>query len=199
MKSTLLFVALLSLMLAGTQALAQDPGDVGLFFDVGGTETTGPVETSIPFHLYLVAFDVPGGISAYEGSLAIPPNIDLLGAVFYPTATSINVGTNENWAVGTGECLPAVGPTLLVDFLLWDPDSNSDPGDDLIFTIGPSSPSSFDPPVIGYVTCNLEPLTFGVAVDGGGYPDNSAVGNATFLPPVATEKENWGGVKALFR
>ncbi len=74
MKSTLLFVALLSLMLAGTQALAQDPGDIGLFFDVGGMETTGTIEADTPFFLYLVAFDAPGGISGYEGSLELPPN-----------------------------------------------------------------------------------------------------------------------------
>ncbi len=75
----------------------------------------------------------------------------------------------------------------------------TDPVADEIFTLGPSSPSSFDPPVIGYVDCNFLPCPFGFAVDGGAYPDNSAVGNPTFVPPVATEKENWGGVKALFR
>ncbi len=195
MKSTLLFVALLSLMLAGTQALAQDPGDVGLFFDVGGTETTGPVETSIPFHLYLVAFDVPGGISGYEGSLAMPPGVTLLGSTFFPVGSAINVGTPDNWAVGTGECLPAVGPTLLIDFFLLD----LAPVEDLIFTINAAIPSSFDPPFIGYVDCNFALHPFGLAVDGGAYPDNSAVGNPSFVPPVATEKENWGGVKALFR
>jgi len=195
MKSILLFAALLSLMLAGTQALAQDPGDIGLFFDVGGTQTTGPVLASVPFHLYLVAFDVPGGIAGYEGSLDFPANITLLSATFYPIGTAINVGTNDNWAVGTGDCLPAVGPTLLVDFFFLD----LDPVDDIIFTLGPAMPSSFDPPVFGYVDCNLEIHPFGVAVDGGGYPANSAVGNATSLPPVATEQENWGGVKALFR
>ena len=192
MKSTLLFVALLSLMLAGTQALAQDPGDIGLFFDVGGMETTGTIEADTPFFLYLVAFDAPGGISGYEGSLELAPNYLLFNAVFEPVSTSINVGTDLNWAVGTGNCIPAVGPTLLVTFQLF----TTDPVADEIFTLGPSS---FDPPVIGYVDCNFLPYPFGFAVDGGAYPDNSAVGNPTFVPPVATEKENWGGVKALFR
>ena len=195
MKSIMLFVVLISLSLAGAQALAQDPGDIGLFFDVEGTQPTGPIVAAVPFHLYLVAFDVPGGIAGYEGSLALPPALTLLSATFYPIGTSINVGTVDNWAVGTGDCLPAVGPTLLVDFFLLD----LAPVDDIIFTIGPAIPSSFDPPSIGYVDCNFDLHTFGVAVYGGGYPDNSAVGNPTFQPPVATEQENWGGVKALFR
>jgi hypothetical protein len=193
----LLFMTMV-LVLIAVPAASQDPGDIGLFFDVGGTQTTGTVVSGGVFNLYVVAFDVPGGISAYEGSLAFPPHIDLLFAFFEP-ADAINFGTPVNWAVGAGSCLPAVGPTLLVRFVLWDPVSDPDPGDDLIFTIGPAIPSSFDPPEIGYVDCNLELLTFGMAVSGGSYPDNTAVGNATFLPPVATEQENWGGVKALFR
>ena len=194
MKSTLLFVALLTLSLAGTQAFAQDAGDIGLFFDAGGTQTTGPVLPSLPFHLYVVAFDVPGGIAGYEGSLAFPATITLLSATFQPPG-AINVGTPDNWAVGTGMCLPAVGPTLLIDFFFLPIVT----GDDLIFTIGPGFPSSFDPPAIGYADCDFVLHTFGVAVSGGGYPDNSAVGNPTFIPPVATEQENWGAVKALFR
>jgi len=197
MKAKLLIVALLVITVTGTTASAQDPGDIGIFFDSGGTLTSGPVIAFVPFNVYVVAFDLSGGVLGYEGSIQRDPNLILLTTIFSGPAP-INVGTPENWIVGTGGCMAASGPTVLVQFqyFLAVPTAPAD----MLFCLGPSTPSSFAPAAPGYLDCPGNLIPFTLAANGGGiYPDGCAVGNPTQLPPVATEAESWGGLKALYR
>lgn len=196
MKPILLLVTLFLLTVAAGPVNAQDPGDIGVFFDAGGTQTTGAVVLGVEFDLYIVAFDIPIGILSYEGSLQRDPTIMLMDHQLFP-ASSFNVGTPENWIVGTGACFPIFGPTVLqtLTFVSFAPDMA-----DQLFSIGPATPSSFLPAAPGYMDCGNNFLPFGFAQSGNGiYPDGCAVGNPTQMPPVATEQHQWGDVKALFR
>jgi len=196
MKPFLLLVTLISLAMAAGPVFGQAPGDIGVFFDTGGTQTTGAVILGVEFDLYIVAFDIPLGIVSHEGSIERDPDILLVGHQLFP-ASSFNVGTPENWIVGTGGCFPIFGPTVLqtLTYVSFDPVM-----EDQIFSIGPSTPSSFSPAAPGYLDCGDNLLPFGLAQSGNGYyPDGCAVGNPTQTPPVSTQEQRWGDVKALFR
>jgi hypothetical protein len=194
MKTTLLLVALLSLTVGVCSAFAQDPGDIGLFFDVSGTQTFATINPGIPFWVYVVAFDTPGGIAGWEGSMQRDPSLLLGSEILTPGA--LNVGTSENWIVGLSSCLPGAGPTVLVtlSYIVFTPVF------DVLFCFTPSTPSSFGGVAPGWLDCGGSLIPFGVAANGQGvYPDGCAVGNATGLEPVATDQESWGALKALYR
>ncbi len=196
MKPILLLVTLFSITMAAGAVFGQDPGDIGVFFDAGGTQTTGAVVLGVEFDLYIVAFDIPIGIVGHEGSLQKDPAILLVDHQLFPPS-SFNVGTPENWLVGTGACFPIFGPTMLqrLTYISFAPVMG-----DQLFIIGPSTPSSFSPAAPGYMDCGNNLLPFGLAQSGNEfYPDGCAVGNPTELPPVSTERQGWGQVKALFR
>lgn len=198
-----LILTLLSLTVAVGPVLGQaEPGDIGIFFDLGGTMTTGYATYLVPFFLYLVAFDVPDGLLGYEGSLQSTMPVGtyfILSAVFEPVSTANNFGFSDNWIVGTGVCYWSSGPTVLATFNILP---MVPPPPDTLFCIGPYTPSSFSPPAPGYVSCfgATDVRTFGLAEYGGGfYPDGCAVANATHPPyPIAAGQTTWGAVKARF-
>ncbi len=196
MKPILLLVTLFSITMAAGAVFGQDPGDIGVFFDAGGTLTTGAVVLGVEFDLYIVAFDIPNGILSHQGSLQRDPAILLMGHQLFPPSSN-NAGTAENWLVATGACFPIFGPTVLqkLTYVSFVPVL-----DDQLFIIGPSTPSSFSPAAPGFMDCGNNLLPFGLAQSGSGnYPDGCAVGNPTQFPPVSTEQQRWGQVKALFR
>ena len=197
MKTTWLIIAILASTVAGTPANAQDPGDIGIFFDAGGTQSSGLVPSSAPFNVYVVAFDLSGGVLGYEGSILRDPGLTWLATFFYGSGAA-NFGAPENWIVGGAGCLPSSGPTVLVQ-IQYGYYSGVAPAD-MLFQIGPSTPSSFGSTAPGYSDCSGNLYPFSLAQNGGGvYPDGCAVGNATQLAPVSTEEESWGGIKALYR
>jgi hypothetical protein len=203
MRTSTLLGTLFVISAFATVSLAQvpEPGDLGIFFDVGGTQTSQAVSLGSPFSLWAVAFDVPGGVEAYEMGLRPDPRAFLVGA-FFPAPIIILPIDPLNFVVGTGGvCLPDQGPVQLVQwtFILLTP-----PVADLLFCLLPYEPSSFDPPSPGYVTClapdDLRP--FGMAQRPGSlanYPVGCAVGNPTNLePPVAGRDVSWGSMKSHF-
>jgi hypothetical protein len=196
MKPIILLMTLLSLPLAAGSVFGQEPGDIGVFFDAGGTQTARSIVAGVPFDIYVVAFEIPIGILSHEGSIQRDPAHLLLGNQFYPPS-SFNLGTPENWIVGTGICFPIFGPTVIQTLQYV---SFAASLEDQLFCIGPSTPSSFSPAAPGYGDCADVHLPFGLAASGNGlYPDGCAVGNPTELPPISTEQQRWGEVKALFR
>ena len=197
MKKLLFALTLLSFAMLGTAAMAQDPGDVGIFFDPAGTQTTGTITPFVPFTIYLVAFDLPGGVAGHEGSLQtnLAPSAALVSSIILGPAP-LKVGGPLNWICGLGGCVPGGGPVLLAEFTFLA----TIPQTDVLFSVGPSTPSSFAPAAPGWLTCGSDIIPFGVAVSGNGeYPDGASVGNPTGLAPVAVQEESWGGVKSLFR
>lgn len=198
MKTATLMAALLVLAAAVTPAHSQDPGDIGVFFDAAGTMTTGTITPFVNFDVYVVAFDTPGGIAGFEGSIQRDLSLILVSTVIAGCGP-LNVGTPENWIVGTGCCLPSSGPVVLMHFQYMCPIIPAPT--DMLFCVGPSSPSSL-PGATGpaWLDCADNILPFGQALNGGGvYPDGCAVGNPTGLAPVATEHEDWGSIKSLYR
>lgn len=196
MKRTSLLCMLLSMVVLAGPAFAQDPGDVGIFFDPAGTQSRGTVLASVPFFLYVVGSDLPGNTAGYEGSLAYDAGLNIILSATFTGPGPINIGNNSNWIVGAGGCVNATGPTVLVTLQMFPlvavPDA--------IFCIGPSSPSSFIPPTPGYLDCADGLSPFGVAQSGGGvYPDGCAVANPSDPEyPVGADVRSWSSVKAQF-
>lgn len=65
----------LAWLMTGGNALAQslDPGDIGIYMDPAGHEGVGQIQDFVPFDVYVVAFDVPGGVQGFEYGVLAPP------------------------------------------------------------------------------------------------------------------------------
>jgi hypothetical protein len=124
------------------------PPTLGVFFDPTGTQRTLDVIPLTPFDFYVVADNTDGGILGYEFQLSIPPELVVLDRVMNPPS-SINVGSGDNWIVGTGVCLPGTGKVDLVRYTVMLIAFN----EDLVIELLPATPSSFSPESPGYVTC----------------------------------------------
>lgn len=185
------------LALFAVPALAQDPGDAGIFFDPAGTQTSAawPAFTTTN-QFFAIAFDLVGDLFGYEFGLQIDPNLIVFASV--PSGPApINVGTAPlNWIVGTGGCVPGAGPVRMVTITagFFVPTLT-----DALICMGPSSPSSFAPAAPGWLKCSGDLQAFGVATNGGGnYPDGCAVLYPSADAPVATDSATWTSVKAAY-
>lgn len=191
-------VAALAFMVS-TAAAQAEPGDAGIFGDPAGTLTTANPAPFAPAFLYVVAFDVPGGVFAYEAGTQdlVAAGATILGATFAGPGP-LNVGDNAagNFIVGAGGCVDAQGPITLVsvNFLLFAP-----PAADTAICLRGTTPSSFDGGLPGYSDCDARIFPFGVATNGQGiYPDGCLILAATQDAPVSTENATFGDVKARF-
>jgi hypothetical protein len=170
-------------------------GDLGVFFDPAGTQTgrTGVVPF-VGFNLYVVAFDVPGGMEAYEFTIQMPAGaIVSAGRVLPAGATDFGPG-DDNWIVGTGGiCRGQTGAFALATYngvlFLSGPVANDVP----VCLVG-SSPSSFPNGAPGYLACNSpgDLRNFGAAYTG------CTLINPLTEGPIANEATSWGSVKANF-
>lgn len=197
-KLTSLAAVLCLLAMTGAAFAQPEPGDMGVFFDPVGTETSAcwPSFTQTN-HFYVVAFDLSGDLAGYEVGLTIDPTIIVFNSAMVAGAGPINVGSApDNWIVGTGSCVPGMGAILLLDFTAGYFVS---PVQDLLICTGATTPSSFDPPLPGYLECDDTLTTFGVAESGApAYPDGCGVICPTAEPPVATDDTSWGSLKASY-
>lgn len=198
MKKLTSIALVLCLVAMSTVAFGQaDPGDVGVFFDNGGTATTAcwPSFTQTN-HFYVVAFDT-GGIAGYEVGLTIDPTVIIFNSMMVAGAGPINVGSApDNWIVGTGNCVNGAGAVALLDFTAGYFVAGPT---DLTICLTPTSPSSFNPAVPGWLECDDSLTPFGVAASGGpDYPDGCGVLCPTGQDPVGTEQASWGSLKSTF-
>ena len=160
----------------------------------GRTITTIDAVAFVPFNFYVVGFDQDGGYKGYEFEIQVSPTVTVLARVLNPP-TALNVGSGDNFIVGTGGCVSGVGAVVLVDYqaLVFAPEFDSP------ICVTNSTPSSFQPAVQGYLTCSDELIPFGLAENGQGiYPDGCGILGATMDAPVATENASWGSVKTRF-
>ena len=195
---TLATLTLAALVAIAAPSQAQEPGDAGIFADEAGTQTTLDVAPSVPFSVYAVLFDVPGGLKAYELSISGVQELGLFqtgATLFGPAPLNIGDAAVQNFIVGTGGCVDELGPLPLVRLDLL---ALTAPPADSPICIGPSVPSSFDA-VPGYSDCANQIAPFGVATDGGAeYADGCLILNATSTGPVDNETSSFGEVKARF-
>jgi hypothetical protein len=199
MKKLVTAAAAIALVVSAGSAHAQaEPGDLGLFADAEGTQTTVSPTPGLPFDVYAVAFDVPGGLKAYELGISGVSELGLfqLGfSLFGPAPLNIGDAQIQNFIVGTGGCVDQPGPQALVTLNLL---ATVAPADDSALCITGSDPSSFDGPP-GYSDCNNVISPFGVATNGGAdYADGCLIINATGTPPVDNDTSSFGEIKARF-
>ena len=187
----------IALAFSATTAMAQpEPGDAGIFADAAGTQTTLDVLPNVPYFVYAVAFDLDGGLLAYEVGLDGVPvgTFALSTTLFGPAPLNVGDANTFNYIVGTGGCVDQAGALPLVT---WNFLSTVAPADDTALVLRGTNLSSFDG-VPGYAKCDESIATFGVATDGGEqYPDGALILNATGAP-VSGDEESFGSMKARF-
>lgn len=188
------------LMVFATGAFAQaEPGDVGVFFDLAGTQTSATPPAFVTTNLFYVATFGLTEISGYEFAINVSdPSILILGGVELTNpGGSINVGTAPlEWTVGIGFCAGNANALNLVQvqYGFFVPIIA-----DVLICLGPSDPASLNPPVPAYLNCSGNILPFGVAQNGqGAYPDGCGVLYPTNDSPIATDEASWGSVKSKF-
>ncbi len=195
MKKLMVAVLALGILAMSSLAFAQaEPGDVGVFADTAGTQSTLVVTPGF-FTFYVVGFELTPGLKAIEWGLTDNIGFLVQSATFVgPLPT--NFGTNTDVAAATGACVDGAGVVVLATYAAA---TFAMPADDSTICIGPFSNSSFSPPTPGYSDCTDTLRPFGVAQNGNGaHPDGCLVVNATDSGPVATESTSFGGVKARF-
>jgi uncharacterized repeat protein (TIGR01451 family) len=96
------------------------------------------------------------GLNGWEAAVVLPPELIVLGHVLHP-ASSVNVGTQNNWLVGTGDCITAnQTPYTVLEYQAM----LIAPANDLVIRLEPPSPSSFDPPAMGWHACSRNMYPF---------------------------------------
>ena len=111
MKKLVTAAAAIALVVSAGAAQAQqpEPGDLAMFADAEGTMTTLDVTPGVAFDVFAVAFDVPGGLKAYELGISGVEDLGLfqLGfELFGPAPLNIGSAQDRNFIVGTGACIP---------------------------------------------------------------------------------------------
>jgi len=196
-KFLTLAVAAITVLACTAPAFAGLPqaGDLGVFFDAAGTQTgrTG-VAPFVGFNVYVMAFDVPGGMEAYEFTIQMPVGaLVSAGRVLPAGATDFGTG-DDNFIVGTGGiCRGASGPFALVTYngvLFLGPVNADTP----LCLVG-GTPSSFPNGAPGYLVCNSPGnlRNFGFA-----YTGCSMINPASGQGPIPDAAQSWGSVKANF-
>lgn len=193
-----LVIVALALALSASTAFAQaEAGDVGIYADPAGSQSTIVPAPFTPFLIYVIGSDLPGDVAGYEFTVTIPdPTLLVIGTVLNP-ATAVNIGAGTNFIVGTGSCLPAAGQLSLVTLTIFP---QAPAYVDVAVCLAPSTPASLTPAVPAYLTCDSQITRMGVAQNGEGvYPDGCLIVGPTVVgPPVATEASSFGEIKARF-
>jgi hypothetical protein len=200
MKKLTSLAVLLTVVAMASMAFAQaEPGDLGVFFDAAGTQSTATPAAFVQTNLFYVAtFDLE--LSGYEFSVTIgdPSIIIFATSEMTNPGGSINVGTPPNeWIVGIGLCAGGAGAVNLVQFTYgYFVASISD----VLICLGPSDPASLTPAVPAWLECGTGGIfPFGIAQNGQGrYPDGCGVLWPTQEGPVANDVGSWSSLKAKF-
>jgi hypothetical protein len=162
----------------------------------------------VPFHWYLVVdidftaiamddtMNASNGLKGWELGVDVPPSITVTGRVLDP-ATSLNLGTADDWIIGTGQLVPGeTTPRALVSYtgLLLEPIENE------VISFTTVSNSSFDPPGPGWAEflntdeCFREDGTFQACLR-----RFTQTLSLTVNPePVPTEQTSFGSLKSRY-
>ena len=188
----------IALAFSASTAMAQgEPGDLGVFADPVELTTTLDVTPFVNQVLYVVAFDTPGDIKAYEFGLDFGGTAPIKISDQFTGPGPLNFGSGYDYLVGAGGCVSGAGAVQLaaITVLFVAP-----PAADTSVCIGGVELTSFPPDgAPGWSNCNDELTRFGVALSGEDrYPDSCLILNATQAGPVRNEDASFGELKARF-
>ena len=178
----------------GTPPTVTASGEIGLFFDADGTRTgVLGVASDSYLDMYVIAFEAPGGIKAFEFEVSCDENVYVLfeSMILPPGFQAIQIGTSQSVnAVSLGDCLEVSGPTVLAQFRLFvTADLNESPvclgPSGISCTVGLTGPA--------YISC-LDSCDWRQF-----YPAYSGCAYVNGMGPIAGETTTWGQLKALFR
>lgn len=162
-------LVLVLLVIALPSTAQFDSGDIGIFADVAGTQSALNVVPGVPFLVHVVAFDPPGGITAFE--LDLSDNIGIGSTTFLLSQTVVSgVDTDDDpyrLRVVTDACVEGEAVVLATIQLLSVTPILSDGS----ICVGGA---------FTYVDCAGIERPFGVAQSGGDlYPDGCLIVNPT--------------------
>lgn len=161
-----------------------EPDDVVLSGNAAGSQWSITAEDFVAFDVFVVGFDMLGGVSAVEWGLIAPADWSLYSFEL-PRAEASNIGTPTNVITTMAGCLDGSGATVLGHYRGAFLAAGSALPDQL-FCLGSADPSSFDPPEPGYVECGAGalPVPFRAAQGGQGiYPEGCLVVNPSGSHP----------------
>ena len=198
--ASVLAVVLVVLVPAQTVHAQPEPGDIGLFADEAGTQTTLISTPGELQSIYLVAFDVPHGIDELNLAITGLTTYQLFSSYHIewlpPGAFWIWVCCPESWFVVQPSCEQRDGPRVLARI---DLTSTEALPDDYPICVSGSNFSSFSPAVPQYDDCADQPRPFGIASNGEGrYPNGCLILNPTTQGPVHAADSTWGAIKTLY-
>jgi len=199
-KLAICALASLAIFALASSAFAQpEAGDVGIFFNAAGTQTSTALAGFAVSNFYVVGFGL-GDLSGFEVSVGFGvAGFSVLGRTL-PTATALNVCSGDCFIVGLGTCA-ATGSdpySLVVYQYGWF--GGAVAPNEVTLCIGGTSPSSFNG-APGYSSCLDILKPFGLAEHGNDCrPNGCAVVNPTgpCPVPVGAEELSFGAVKANF-
>ncbi|HKK72939.1 MAG TPA: cohesin domain-containing protein [Candidatus Krumholzibacteria bacterium] len=175
MRSTAgaLLLVLLSVLPASAQ-FQPEPGDITLSPDPRGRAAAMNVTSFVPFEVYVVVTDPPGGIAEYEVGIAGLQSLGLfvLGTELLAAGTDAAPFSDLDYIVSLSECT-AGSFVRLVRLRLFP--LAPIPFDTVLCLRAPE-PSSFGD-VPGYVDCAGESRSFGVPRGPTNYPDGCLILN----------------------
>ncbi len=112
-RKLLLFVAASALLVS--TAVAQPT--IGVFLDQNATSISGnPPLFTVDNHFYVLALDVPDGMSGYRLEVVADPTVLLLNRTYIGQRSPLAIYLPDEWVVSLGNCLNGVGATTLIDY-----------------------------------------------------------------------------------
>lgn len=187
-------------ILVAADAAGQDTGArLGIYADEAGTEPSLDVTPGIPFHVFVVAHDIPGSIRWWEGRIeGVPPQAFALYEYLY--GGWIVDSYNYVYIVSLHACKEPDNAIPLVRLQMLTVEGIAP---DTVLRINGSNPSSFggEP---GYVECDRETTHLFERADppdlaaGERYRLGTLVLNPSPSDRVARNVPSFGSVKARF-
>lgn len=213
MKKLLFAVSALAALslLAPSVGFAQTAhNQLGMYIDQVGTPTAANIDVAIntPFNVFLVLTNpvnetfnegvdtqVPiTSVDGFEAAIVLPTAATFFVLAENYPAPEINVGSAPDYIVGFSNSVPVVDNAVVLvswQFMTLDPAA-------LDVFMDATATARF-PGKMAVVDAGDNTTTPGQPI----YPSTGDFANKVFsingTPPVATENESWGGVKALFR
>jgi hypothetical protein len=172
-----------------------ESGEIGVFFDMAGTQTgiMGLTPDTV-FDFYVVATLAPGNLRSYQFGITLDTaNVSVVAKNVMPVGSYDFAEGDLYNAVVTpvGDCLPVAGPTVLTHFQAVILTSVADSP----ICLGPPNQAlcDFNPQEASYLTCesDCDWRQFYPAYQGCAYING--------MGPVANESTTWGALKALYR
>jgi hypothetical protein len=204
MKKLIVLLALTCLTSSAFAINDTGTNSLGVYFDPDFNMNCIDYTPAVPFPVYFVMANCSEAVvGGYEFAWAMTPDpvgqYFVLATLLPPDA--LNIGDNFNLIVGIGVPLITEAATVLVEFSMMV----LTPGVMADITVGPSTPASI-PGETAFVSGEsiLFPMNYStfdgefVTRDPQGWV-RPGIGTIGCSAPIATEKESWGSVKALFK